>query len=85
MERDLNDFYLNYNFEKDEFSQNVKKIMSLNFFNRIKQFMMRLFRYNLFLVDKASNEQKNYYPKMFCLRKSPSKSCGSNVELCQDK
>ena len=62
----MNDFDPNYIFEKDEFFfQNVKKIMSLNFFNRIKRFMITLFRNYLFLGDKASNKQKNVIQKCF--------------------
>ena len=30
--------------------------MSINYFNRIKQFMIRLYRNNLFLGDKSSNQ-----------------------------
>ena len=52
MERDLSEFDPSYIFEKDDFFQMVKKIMSLNFFNRIKQFMIRLFRNNLCLGEK---------------------------------
>ena len=72
MERDLTDFYPNYIFEKDEFFQIVKNIMSLNLFNRIKQFMIRLFRNNLFLGDKTNNKQKNVLPKCF--------TCGNHPE-----
>ena len=59
MERDLTDFDPNYVFEMDDFFANVKKIMKLNFFNRIKQFMIRLYRNNLFLGNKSKNMQKN--------------------------
>ena len=47
MERDLVDFDPNYIFEKEHFFPNVKKIMNLNCFNRIKQFMIRLFHNNI--------------------------------------
>ena len=59
MERDLTDFDPNYLFERDNFFANVKKIMNLNFFNRIKQFMIRLYRNNLYLGNKSKNMQKN--------------------------
>ena len=59
MERDLVDFDPNYIFESEQFFLNVKIIMNLNFFNRIKLFMIRLFRNNLFLGDKASKKMKN--------------------------
>ena len=71
MERDLNDFDPKYIFEKEEFFQMVKKIMSLNFFNRIKQFMIRVFWNNLYLGDK-SNKQTNVVQKCF--------SCGNHTE-----
>ena len=58
MERDLTDFDQNYFFEMEVFYANVKKIMNLNFFNRIKQFMIRLYRNNLFLGNKSKNMQK---------------------------
>ena len=57
MEQDLTDFDPNYIFEIDEFFLTVKKIMSLNFFNRIKQFIIRLFRNNLFLGNKSESMQ----------------------------
>ena len=36
MERDLTEFNPNYYFDQETFFDNVKKIMSLNYFNRIK-------------------------------------------------
>ena len=49
MEIDLIDFGPSYCFEPETFYTNVKKIVNLNFFNHIKQFMIRLYRNNLFL------------------------------------
>ena len=71
MERDLTDFDPNYVFEIDEFYSNVKKIMNLNFFNRIKQFMIRLYRNNLFLGDKTKNGQKNGITTCFACDNHP--------------
>ena len=49
MENDLLNFDPDYEFDRDNFFNNVHKIMSIKFFNRIKQFMIRLYRNNLFL------------------------------------
>ena len=49
MENDLLNFDPDYEFDRDCFFNNVHKIMSIKFFNRIKQFMIRLYRNNLFL------------------------------------
>ena len=59
MERDLLDCDPSYHFDSETFYGNVKKIVNLNFFNRIKQFMIRLYRNNLFLGDKGKKVQKN--------------------------
>ena len=72
MERDLTDFDPNYVFEMDEFLSNVKKIINLNFFNRIKQFMIRLYRNSLFLGNKSKNMQKSAIVNCF--------SCGNHNE-----
>ena len=49
MENDLADFDPEYEFDRDSFFNNVTMIMSIKYFNRIKQFMIRLYRNNLFL------------------------------------
>ena len=77
MERDLVDFDPNYIFEREHFFLNVKRIMNLNFFNRIKQFMIRLFHNNLFLGDKASNKMKNITQKCYAFGSHPE----TRVEL----
>ena len=59
MERDLLDFDPSYDFDYETFYSNVKKIVKLSFFNRIKQFMIRLYRNNLFLGDKGKKVKKN--------------------------
>ena len=58
MERDLFDFNPSYCFDSETFYANVKKIVNLNYFNRIKQFMIRLYRNNLFLGDKGKKAQQ---------------------------
>ena len=50
----------------------VKKLMSLNYFNRIKQFMIILFRNNLYLGNKSNNKQKNIIIIFF--------ACGNHPE-----
>ena len=59
---------------RDSFLLNVKKIMNLHFFNRIKQFMIRLFHNNIFLGDKASNKMKTINQKCY--------ACGCHPEAC---
>ena len=59
LERDLLDFDPNYCFNTEVFYTNVKKIVNINLFNRIRQFMLRLYRNNLLLGDKGKNSQKN--------------------------
>ena len=49
MESDLTKLDQNYEFYRECFFNNVKKIMNIKYFNRIKQFMIRLYRNNLFL------------------------------------
>ena len=71
MERDLTDFDPNYIFDRDEFFSAVKKIINLNYFNRIKQFMIRLFRNNLFLGNKTKNMQKNTIVNCFACGRHP--------------
>ena len=44
MERDLLDFDPHFNFNPQTFYENVKKVLNLNYFNRIKQFMLRLYK-----------------------------------------
>ena len=56
MERDLTEFNPSYNFERKTFFENLGRIMSLSYFNRIKHFMIRLYRNNLFLGNKSSNK-----------------------------
>ena len=58
MERDLSDFDPNYCFDSEAFYTNVKKIVNLNYFNRIKQFMLRMYRNNLYLGVKGKKTQK---------------------------
>ena len=58
MERDLLDCDPSYYFDSETFYRNVKKIVNLNFFNCIKQFMLRLYRNNLFLGDKGKKAKK---------------------------
>ena len=58
MERDLLEFDPSYHFDSETFYGNVKKIVNLNFFNRIKQFMMQLYRNNLFLGDRGKKAKK---------------------------
>ena len=48
MEIDLTNFDPDYEFDRENFFNNVNKIMSIIYFNRIKQFMIRLYRNNLF-------------------------------------
>ena len=74
IECDLTDFDPNYIFERDEFFLIVNKIMSSNYFNRIKQFKIRLFRINLFLGNKTKNMQKGAIVNCF--------ACGNNLENC---
>ena len=56
MERDLEDFDPDYDFDREMFVEYTKKIMNLKYFNRIKQFMIRLFCNNLFLGNKSANK-----------------------------
>ena len=72
MERDLLDFDPNYNFEPQTFYENVKKIMDLDYFNRIKQFMLRLYRNNFFLGNKGKKTDRNDIVKCFL--------CGNHIE-----
>ena len=74
MEHDLTDFDPNYIFDRDEFFLMVKKIMSLDFCNRIKQFMIRLFKNNLFWGNKSKNMQKGAILNCF--------ACGNHLENC---
>ena len=60
MEQDLTDFDPNYIFDRDEFFSAVKKIINLNYFNRIKRFMIRLFRNNLFLGNINQKHAKKH-------------------------
>ena len=46
--------------------------MSLNYFNRIKQFMIRLFQNDLYLGNKSNNKQKKRNNKLF--------GCGNHPE-----
>ena len=69
LERDLMDFDPNYCFKTEVFY--VKKIIILNFFNRIKQFMLRLYRNNLFLGDKGKNYQKSGIVSCFACNSHP--------------
>ena len=73
MERDLTDFDPNYIFDRDEFFLMVKKVMSLDYFNRIKQFMIRLFRNNLFLGNKYNSMQKGAIVNCFVCGNHPEK------------
>ena len=43
MERDLEDFDPDCDFDQEVFFEYINKIMNLKYFNRIKQFMVRLF------------------------------------------
>ena len=52
MERDLKSIDQNYTFDRNKFFNNNKISMSLKYFNRVKQFMIRLYRNNLFVVTK---------------------------------
>ena len=52
----------------------VERIMSLNYFNRIKQFMIRLFQNNLYLGNKSNNKQKSVITNCF--------TCGNHPENC---
>ena len=48
-----------YSFEPESFAENIKNIMKLKYFNRIKQFMIRLYHNNLYLghnLDKNSGD-----------------------------
>ena len=72
MEIDLKNVDQNYTFERNEFFNNIKLIMSLKYFNRIKQFMMRLFRNNLFLASKSTNKMQNTILKSY--------ACGNHPE-----
>ena len=72
MERDLLDFDPNSNFNSQTFYENIKKLLSLNYFNRIKQFMLRLYRNNLFLGNKGKKSDSNEIVKCF--------SCGDHIE-----
>ena len=44
MEYDLTNFDPDYEFDRDSFFSNVAKIMEIKYFNRNKQFMIRLYR-----------------------------------------
>ena len=65
MEWDLTDFDPNYIFDRDKFFSTVQKIINLNYFNRIEQFMIRLFRNSLFLGNKTKNMQKDAFVNCF--------------------
>ena len=56
MENELTDLDPNYDFDRDKFLNNVKKIMSIRYFNRIKQFMIRLYRNNVYLGNNYKNK-----------------------------
>ena len=68
MERDLLKFDPNNNFDSQTFYENVKKILNLKYFNRIKQFMLRLYRNNLFLGNKGKKSDSNEIFKCFSCR-----------------
>ena len=53
---DLDDLDPNNDFDREKFLNNVKKIMSIRYFNRIKQFMIRLCRNNLYLGHNYENK-----------------------------
>ena len=43
MENDLTDLDPDYEFNREGFFSNINKIMNIKYFNRIKQFMIRLY------------------------------------------
>ena len=77
MERDLTEFNPSYKFERETFLENLGKIMSLKYFNRLKQFMIRLYRNNLFLGDKSSNKMQDIIIKCYACNAHPD----SRIEL----
>ena len=48
-----------YDFDRECFFKNVKSIMDIRYFNKIKQFMIRLYRNNLFLGHNYENKDNN--------------------------
>ena len=56
MESDLTDLDPDYEFNRESFLNNVNKIMNIKYFNRIEQFMIRLYRNNLYLGYKTGNK-----------------------------
>ena len=58
MENDLTNFNPEYDFDRGCFLKNVN-IMKLKYFNRIKQFMIRLYRNNLFLGHNYEKKDDN--------------------------
>ena len=48
MKRELTEFDPNYEHDREAFMKNVKQKLNLGVFNRIKQFMLRLYKNNLF-------------------------------------
>ena len=78
MEKDLTEFNPSYNFEREIFFlENLGKIMSLIYFNRIKQFMIRLYRKNLLLGNKSSNKIQDTIIKCYACNAHPE----SRIEL----
>ena len=55
MESDLTNLDPSYDFDRENF-KNVKKIMSIKYFNRMKQFMIRLYRNILFVGHNHKNK-----------------------------
>ena len=54
MKRELTEFDPNYEHDREAFMKNVKQKLNLGVFNRIKQFMLRLYRNNLFWGKRAN-------------------------------
>ena len=59
MENDLINLDPKYAFDREHFFKNVKNIMNIKYFNRIKQFMIRLHRNNLFLGHNYENKDSS--------------------------
>ena len=66
MESDLTNLDPSYDFDRESFFNNVKKIMSIKYFNRIKQFMIRLYRndlsWDVIMKIKITSQHKNVMP-----------------------
>ena len=56
MECDLTDLDPDYEFNTESFFNNVNRLMNIRYFNRIKQFMIRLYRNNLYSRNKYGNK-----------------------------